>query len=502
MSPPCASITAVSYTGNVYTGNLVCLVLGLLVPVLCLAVFLYYKNYSIVMRRRSTTLVLISMTGCLIVVCHTLLRDVLGPSTFSCILYFSLVYTTIPMITTPLLLRLKLYQNAQLAAKKRMDHATHSAKNKAPDENLRHSQQFSDTSSIGKSSESRFTSSGAICVAMIAYLRVVLFGFRRSNSPSSSSETELNQLAFHFSQTSSFVWLWMALSVLPGFVAWLVRIAATPENRANCAGCEMGLGDAIFLASNVAFIVLLSLSMSIPLYKSKRDPLRLLDELIVTAVIGGLPAFIGIVMHVIDPGGMHLVLHGIDWLSIACLGAVNLVFGQTVFVLMLAKRSRFSALISNDLGVRERFQAVMNDKSLKTLFRDHLIAELGDESLLFMDAVDSFIADPKNAKKRAADIVATYMVRNAPLEVNISSATRTAALNKFTSGNGVVDLEVFADSRREIQDMLMADSFPRFLARLGHVKSAHVTDNHGVEVQSMDSSRRDFVVVSPAAGAV
>jgi hypothetical protein len=475
MSATCISARAryngVNYWGSVYTGLVVGLCFGLALPIACFLVFAYYKNSSILLRRRSSVLVLISILGSLIILAHTFVYDVVGPADFPCWLYYTLLYTNIPLIATPLLLRLKLYSNAVSAARKR------NFASKAPLHQSRvvegrstaPSQDGSSVSDAGASVGERSGKTPASAAMapfnlMLAYLRVQLCGRRAWARPQKQSFNDLERLAQSFAQSDGFIWLWLFIALLPCLLALTVRLAITPAVQEGCNGCDIALGDVIFFMADVSILLVVGLWIAIPLYFSGRDPLRLLDEFILAWIGGSQPALVGLVLQMLDPGQLY-VNRQMDWMVLCWVAGFCMVMAQTLFVVYLAKRSKWDSIANPEFAAEERLNAVLHDATMKSAFRAHLIDELGDESLAFLDAADNFVAkfEQEGKQRRARMIFDEFVARGAPLEINISSGTREHLALVFQRGN--VSMTVFEVARQEVVRMMCSDTFPRFLKK-------------------------------------
>ncbi|XP_043214466.1 regulator of G-protein signaling 8-like isoform X1 [Amphibalanus amphitrite] len=106
------------------------------------------------------------------------------------------------------------------------------------------------------------------------------------------------------------------------------------------------------------------------------------------------------------------------------------------------------------------FVNLVNSKYGVALFRAFLSQEFADENLEFWLAVEDFkkTRHSKMAAK-ALQIYNEFLVTQAPREINVDSATRTA----IQSGLSAPDAHLFDAAQRRVQHLMESDIFPRFL---------------------------------------
>jgi hypothetical protein len=252
-----------------------------------------------------------------------------------------------------------------------------------------------------------------------------------------------------------------------------VRLAASPAVREGCTGCEMELGDVLFFIFWVALIAVVGLAVALPLLRSQNDPLQLLKEFVLAWLVGGTCGLLGLGLWLIDPQDLY-VSRIFNWQWIGAFGTTMMVACQTVLVVGLSKWNTQEQIKSPYFNARERLvQGVLSgDKALKAKFRAHLQRELGEESLLFIDAVDDWALHfaEEGRQLKARTIFDSFVARRALLEINISSRNRELLTSRFLRGNVAVD--VFDPARAEVVEMMLTDTFPRFLNQL-EAESGH-----------------------------
>jgi hypothetical protein len=81
------------------------------------------------------------------------------------------------------------------------------------------------------------------------------------------------------------------------------------------------------------------------------------------------------------------------------------------------------------------FDALINDKKGKEIFKRYSRSEWSLENILFFEDVERYKECPtfKLAKRRAAEILKNYILQGSPLEVNISGEIRKTLIKKLNN---------------------------------------------------------------------
>eukprot|EP01080_Neovahlkampfia_damariscottae_P010221 gene10221-2641_t len=110
------------------------------------------------------------------------------------------------------------------------------------------------------------------------------------------------------------------------------------------------------------------------------------------------------------------------------------------------------------------FEALINDKKGKEIFKKYAKAEWSLENILFYEDVQTYLNSPtiKYAKRRSTEILNNYIELGSTLEVNISADVRKPLLNKLKNFDDNSDqyLFIFDKSLQEVKRN-MRDTFSR-----------------------------------------
>lgn len=411
------------------------------------AIFWWFQRRFVLLRKRSFPLVCIAAFGALLNWMVVFVRDSVGPANFNCVLFAVGNYAVVPFLGTPLLLRLARFSNEQQLAQMRRA-SIHS---------------LSSTSTSSGSFLPNLTLPKVDCEAFSAYLRGGTKVRRRRATIVPEQEKRRHELALAFASSSYYVPFWVSAALLPYLVGFFVKLPYTPAWIENCDGCDLDVGDVGFFLAAVSIIVAAGIWLITPLL-FKPDPLAHVPEFVAAWTIGGTFALLGLVLYVIDPG--QLMAQRIfywRWL-ISGFGATGFLVAQSGFPVILAFVYQRAIIRSPSIVPRDRLTDVLNDVAMRSALYAHLARELSTELLLFIDAVDRWRNgfDKEGRNRRARDIYDTFLVPRAHMEVNISAATRDRVADLVERGDPPRD--VFDRSYDEVYNVLLTDSFPRFLA--------------------------------------
>ena len=405
-------------------------------------VFLYYKQSSVFLRKRSIELVILCVFGSIVLWSCTALYDVIGSQLYPCWLHAALVYLSIPLIAGPIMLKAALYINEVSAARLLKGELLLV---EAEDGG------FVDITDCHQTVPTMWES-------FKCYARVFM----------GNRERAVRVKAARFTSSKTFTYAWMLFSTIPYLIAYMVRLSTSAQWQNGCYGCEIELPDAAFLLAFYLFgTILFGIQVPIRIVATTRDALRIKRECAIAWVGAGVWISLAMLLFLVDPNGAY-ASSAFNFRILALFGALHATYVQTVHQVIVARRLQRKLLASPNFNRDDLFTDVMQDKDLSTKLKNFLHAELSSEIMLFLSAVDQFRKEfeiRKDSRQRMArQIYDEFVVRRAPNEINLSSEVRDRTSNRVEHGN--VNVHVFDDAYAEIKSMLLKDGFTRFLGTI------------------------------------
>ena len=295
-----------------------------------------------------------------------------------------------------------------------------------------------------------------------AHIRTA-FGCRRMDK---YKEEALKNL--QFAKSYSYLFLWLGISSLPVSIGYLYRLLSDANWYLGCTGCILTEVDCVILIAEYAIgFCFGQLGLLKAAFKDskRKDPLRILREsyyILTTSIL----SIIGLILYLTTSP----VYHGFDWLNVVLFTYIFLVYLQTVHQIVMAKYLSVQLLSSRHqlLNREDLYLDVLNNKELLASFKRHLDFELSSEIYLFLEAVDKFKKAEPGSQVQVTDaefILKSFIKRNAPFEVNISSTAREQITNAFQQ-NSLPEFTIFDAAYTEVKIELLNDGFARFLNKL------------------------------------
>ena len=416
-------------------GQLFAIIVSAAYPVLILAsllFFRYFQSSSVYLRKRSFGVVCFSACGALVAWSVTSLYDAVGPDKYPCALFGLLTLGLFLMVNLPPLFALTRYRNEMAAIKLAQKRYGQLVDPKATD---------ADTLSLPTMSQ-----------AFAGHLRLT-FGSR---------EKQDKLLHAKFARSIYFPLFYGGINALPYLIYYFVKVGTDPRYYQGCYGCEIDETDSAFLLSMSIF----GSGMGVCLNSSrvtKHDALRIVRECVFVWLASGVLITITFILILVDPGNLYS-MHLFNWKILLIFSVCATIYIQTIHQVIMSQLLQRQLLLSGYINQVERFKDVMNNKGLKQDLRNHLNSELSGEILPFLESVENFKAnfDRDGSEHRSNDIFDTFIVRFAPLEINLSSATR----DKLLDHRDLVSPEMFDKAYDEIKVNLLNDGFARYLQEL------------------------------------
>ena len=276
-----------------------------------------------------------------------------------------------------------------------------------------------------------------------------------------------------FVKTYSYFFFWIGISSLPVTIGYIYRLFSDANWYLGCTGCILTEFDCVILI--VEYTIGFCFGPA-GLFKAafknskRRDPLRILRESYYLLITPILP-IVGLILYLTT----FPVFHGFDWMNFMLFTYIFLVYFQTMHQVVMAKYLSVQLLSSRHqlLNREDLYLDVLNNKELLASFKRHLDFELSSEIYLFLAAVDKFKKTEPGSQAQLMDaefILSTFIKRNAPFEVNISSAARERITNAFQQ-KSLPGLTIFDDAYTEVKVALLNDGFARFLSKLSEEKN-------------------------------
>ena len=403
-------------------------------------VFYSRRQTSVFLRKRSIPLLLLGAVGTVIPWACTTLYDYIGSENFPCGIFIFLVYASNSAVSYPLVLKIATYQN-QVAL-------------------FRLGREMQDgNTGILEGLLAKDPLSGEFSLrTLAAHIRIVFCMSR------SKSDRVLNA---KFSRTYGLNIIWFILTSFPFYLVYVIRLGMNPQWN-TCTGCEIEPFDA---AANIAIAtaaLLMSAFANIRVFTSrapKRDALRIVRECMTSWMLGGFFYNLSFILFLIDPGNVYK--QGLfNWRFVKLIATGLLYHVQTIHQVFVSGRLRREVVLAPNLDQGERFAEVMYDKELRSKLLMFLDAELSSEVIKFLTAVEEYkrIYGQERCQSLGRQIFSTFIVRGAPLEINISSGVRSKLLYMMPPGNFPQD--IFDIAYQEVKRNFLEDGFARFIRKL------------------------------------
>lgn len=257
-------------------------------------------------------------------------------------------------------------------------------------------------------------------------------------------------------------------------IAYFARLGMNPH-WATCTGCEVATEDAILI------MTLTGLAMSVAIFANsfriqKRDALRLVREWLAAWICSSGIVIISYALYLADPN--QLYANGLyNFRELLCISTLSSLYFNTVHQVIVARLIKRKLVLASTLNRLDRFNDVCRDKGLYNKLSTFLDAELSNEILAFLKAVDGYKAlyDRDGTRDRAQDILATFIQFHGPLEINIGAELRVSLMVRFE--NDELNINSFDHAYDTIKEALLYDGFARFLQRLQ--EEENLRQHHG-----------------------
>jgi len=402
-------------------------------------VFYSMRETSVFLRKRSIPLLLLGGAGTMVSWACTVLYDYIGSENFPCALFFFLVYASNSAVSFPLVLKIVRYHN-QVAL-------------------FRLGRQLQEgQADLLEGLIQKDPLSGELSIrTFAAHIRVV-FCLSRSKG-----DRILNA---RFSRTYALNFVWFCLTSFPFFLVFIIRLGMNPQ-WITCTGCELETFDAaIILGIATSALIMSAFANANSLTRvSRRDALRIVRECMMSWMLGGLFFNLSFVLFLADPGEVYK--QGLfNWRFFMVFATGLLYYIQTIHQVFVSGRLRREVVLAPNLDQGDRFAEVMYDKELRSKLLMFLDTELSSEVIKFLTAVDEYkrIYGQEGCQSLGRQIFSTFIVRGAPLEINISSGVRSKLLYMMPPGNFPQD--IFDIAYQEVKRNFLEDGFARFIRKL------------------------------------
>ncbi|VDP10939.1 unnamed protein product [Soboliphyme baturini] len=129
------------------------------------------------------------------------------------------------------------------------------------------------------------------------------------------------------------------------------------------------------------------------------------------------------------------------------------------------------------IQISASFEQMLKNRTLRCLFSQFLEREYSEENLIFWLACEEVnqIKDSAVVAKKINEIYESFITKNAPLELNLSSDVRLQIIASI----GNPDPSIFRTAQDQIFLLMKNDSYPRFLKSDLYLKLMKSFDESG-----------------------
>jgi hypothetical protein len=205
----------------------------------------------------------------------------------------------------------------------------------------------------------------------------------------------------------------LALFVATGALAAVVTNYGPGRVPYECRGCDFNKRDAIVISIFLAAAILAGV-VTLASVRREPDPLGIIKELFLALCLGGIPALVGMLLSVVDPGQLR-ARGQVEWLYFISLGVLIV---HSVQCPMQVRKTYRKKGWRNIKGKDVTLNEVLATRRGQHFLREYLATEFSLENIYFVQAVARFEASP--TADAAEDVRATFLRPGSLLEVNIS----------------------------------------------------------------------------------
>ena len=205
----------------------------------------------------------------------------------------------------------------------------------------------------------------------------------------------------------------LALFVATGALAAVVTNYGPGRVPYRCRGCDFNKRDAVVISVFLAAVIFVGV-VTLASVRREPDPLGIIKELSLALCLGGVPALVGILLSVVDPGQLR-ARGQVEWLYLISLGVLIL---HSVQCPMQVRKTFRKKGWRNIAGKDVTLNEVLATRRGQHFMREYLATEFSLENIYFVQAVARFEAGP--TADAAEDVRATFLRPGSLLEVNIS----------------------------------------------------------------------------------
>jgi hypothetical protein len=375
----------------------------------------FRRRHSPWLAHRDWRLATVSSLGCLCQVVSGPLFDFVGLLSIPCDVNLFLVYGMVPLAAGPVVVRiLQFYTSAGFQR-----------------EQLKRGGEASslDTSFVAQaSSVLRY----CLCARRDDRSAAVGAAEREPARQRSSSSSALAARALYALSSGRFAalvtTLYAVTCLLPQLVQLLLPTSAFGGK--GCYGCDVKGSLYVPVLIQLALVCIPSVFLLVKL-RGVPDPLRIMRELHTLCAIGCLILLVSLV-HLKDPGSVALSGR-FDWRFLNSLLVVAIFTVQCPWQVLQSYRVREAKTPQSEkTGVTElKLAQVLASPHGRDLFRKYLATEFSLENLLFLEAVAKYKEEHatgtvETVRQRAVELLNTFILPSAELELNVSAATSRA----------------------------------------------------------------------------
>jgi hypothetical protein len=427
--------------------------------------FIYERRNSLFLRKRSLFSVCVSAVGGFAIIIMGPVRN-MNSRAFPCDLLILCQTMCVPLVLTPVVLRLYMFRNS-------LEWNKHLAKTSM--NRLNHATGYEDKPN-STTSPPQHKSRKSVYHG-IASVRVANSGDSGSVEDSNASGTQMQKLTLGlwFRSSSAFViMLALIMYIMYFLILSLPILLIKPWYLHGCTGCLYHADEqgAAYVGASMVGNLLLAFAYNI---RNEKDPLEIKSEVawaqIPGSIVGGVGA-LGILIDVIvnQNNGGTVEDHGYvqwEWFLVGTIAVIH--FYQCPLQVIKSKRvGRVKGLPST-----QEFITLLDNPSFLKLFEAHCVSEFSVENLKFYKSVEAefkakyHVMKGKDRDNVAMAIYNAYISNGAVMEINIKHHVRSPLEAIFDNSNkeqpSDIPIDVFDAAQEEITDLMRRDILARWV---------------------------------------
>lgn len=409
--------------------------------------FLRNQHSSVYLRSRNSNFVLLSIVG-VFLFCgvNVLIRDIAGSTTMPCWLFYLFIMFSGPLIAGPAFVALLLYVNRIAFSRMHL-----------------------------KNNTLKIIKGNASVKSVAAYCKYLLVGVRNPNELENSLQ---------FAASKYFVvCLFTFCGIIPCLMFYVILIAVDPVAR-ECNGCYIITSITVFFCLLAPFATFTG--TFIVWNERHYDRLGVVNEFFLVFWIGSAVNFFGVVLQQVDPGGLQNSYRYLNWNWLNVIGCCLIVYFQSIHQVFLSKKCLKLLVVrnknlnvylsSNHIAPGEIIKDIMENVAVFKLLRAFMAEELCDDALDLVVLAKKWtgLENQVIINEVGLCMYYTFIHPGCPRNVRLSRDVHHKMMSEMerilTTTNRIIPATYFEPALKELQNMLLFDTLPRFVVSPAYVK--------------------------------